>query len=408
MRVGIVGGSIAGCSAGILLLKEGHDVSIFERSSSNLVGRGGGIGTTSEMIDEIRKAGLIDDDFACFDINQMPFIGKSKDAEPFGKQAWSLSMDFKVFHWNELWTNLRRKLPNSVYHQGVMITHACHLPNGTVQITTSDGDNYTFDLVLFADGYNSLGRKLLYPEKELTYRGYILWRGLLDETAIQDNCELKDEILRLSYKDAPGHNVVYFIPSKDGSTQPGKRIFNWAAYIAIEEEKLDEVMTDQDGNLWEGTLPPGKLSPGVEAELKTRLSKEMPSFYAEVINRTPNSYIQVIYTLDLDQYGKKNVGLIGDAGTVVQPFTGSGVFKGYHNVKDLIAKIRDHSNLTDALMAWDIDQVERGKRLLVLGEQMEKAFIWDAIDFSKATAKFMEQWWKESVTFPEDFNYQRK
>ena len=46
MKIGIVGGSIAGCSAAILLSKEGYEVTVFERSNKSLVGRGGGIGTT--------------------------------------------------------------------------------------------------------------------------------------------------------------------------------------------------------------------------------------------------------------------------------------------------------------------------------------------------------------------------
>jgi hypothetical protein len=37
MRVGIVGGSIAGCATGALLHRAGHDVIVFERSESGLV-----------------------------------------------------------------------------------------------------------------------------------------------------------------------------------------------------------------------------------------------------------------------------------------------------------------------------------------------------------------------------------
>jgi 2-polyprenyl-6-methoxyphenol hydroxylase-like FAD-dependent oxidoreductase len=40
MRVGIVGGSIAGCATAALLHRAGHDVTVFERSGSGLVSRG--------------------------------------------------------------------------------------------------------------------------------------------------------------------------------------------------------------------------------------------------------------------------------------------------------------------------------------------------------------------------------
>lgn len=44
LNIGIIGGSIAGCSAAILLGREGHKVDVFERSRGDLVGRGGGMG----------------------------------------------------------------------------------------------------------------------------------------------------------------------------------------------------------------------------------------------------------------------------------------------------------------------------------------------------------------------------
>ena len=43
MRVGIIGGSIAGCATAALLHRAGHDVIVFERSESDLVSRGAGI-----------------------------------------------------------------------------------------------------------------------------------------------------------------------------------------------------------------------------------------------------------------------------------------------------------------------------------------------------------------------------
>ena len=98
--------------------------------------------------------------------------------------------------------------------------------------------------------------------------------------------------------------------------------------------------------------------------------------------------------------------MIGDAGMVVQPFTGSGVFKGYNNVKDLLQALNDHDTVEDALQAWDKAQVRIGNRLLALGEQMEQAFVWDSLDLASADAESTAAWWKAAVTFPEEFSYQ--
>ena len=406
MKIGIVGGSIAGCSAAILLMKEGHDVTVFERSNKDLVGRGGGIGTTPTLMQQIREGGLVNDDFAYFQINKMPFVGKHKTSEPYGRTAWAMPASFHVFQWNELWKNLRANVPNECYRAGVKIVNAKPLDEGKVELTAKREEKFQFDLVLFADGYNSLGRSILFPEKKLKYQGYVLWRGLLPEAEMQGRSPLKDEILRLSYDDLPGHNVVYFIPNENGSVNEGERVFNWAAYLAIPDTELEVLMTDRYGKVRFGTLPPGKLTMENEVRLKELLSKNIPDYYAEIVNKTQDSYIQVIYTLDLDSYRMGRMCLIGDAGIFVPPFTGSGVFKGYNNVKDLVSCLKETRALDDALDQWSNMQLQSGKRLLALGAQMEKAFIWEQLDFATVDEETTKEWWKASVAFPESFNYE--
>lgn len=178
MKIGIAGRSIAGCSAAVLLLKEGHEVTVFERSNKTLVGRGGGIGTTTSLIEQIRDDGLISNEFAYFQINKMPFVGKNESFEPYGKTACEMPVNFRVFQWNELWQNLRNNVPDRSYLAGVKKNKAQTTPNGNIEQTAGLGKTEQFDLVLFADGYNSLGRSLLFPEKKLKCRGYILWRVL--------------------------------------------------------------------------------------------------------------------------------------------------------------------------------------------------------------------------------------
>ena len=60
MRVGIIGGSIAGCATAALLHRAGHDVTVFERSESDLVSRGAGILMTTAAWQDMMAHGLID------------------------------------------------------------------------------------------------------------------------------------------------------------------------------------------------------------------------------------------------------------------------------------------------------------------------------------------------------------
>lgn len=407
MKIGIVGGSIAGCTAAILLRQAGHRVIVFERSTTTLVGRGGGIGTLPALLHQLIAEGMISENFPYFSISKMPFIGKSDKYEPYGRIAWAMPMNLFVFHWQTLWNDLRSKVPDELYHVGSEVIQAGLDGDDKMMLRTSDGKEEKFDLVLFADGYKSFGRKLLFPDAQLKYRGYVLWRGLLPENELTVQGPLKNTLPRLSYSQSPGHMVIYYIPSHHGSVREGERIFNWAAYVPVPIEDMDDLMTDQSGKKWNGTLPPGKIRKEKENELKNFLFQNIPSYYAEVVNKTQNSYIQVIYTLDLPSYYRDRMCLIGDAGMVIQPFTGSGVFKGYHNVSELIIHIREERSLEKALENWSDQQVLNAQHLLELGEQMEKAFIWEQLDFATVDDKTTEQWWNSSIRFPDNFNLQK-
>ena len=77
LRIGIVGGSISGCAAAIEMSRAGHEVTVFERSSKALKGRGAGIGTPVSMLQSLIKRDLLDEEFPYFTSSQMPFIGRA-------------------------------------------------------------------------------------------------------------------------------------------------------------------------------------------------------------------------------------------------------------------------------------------------------------------------------------------
>jgi 2-polyprenyl-6-methoxyphenol hydroxylase-like FAD-dependent oxidoreductase len=74
MRVGIIGGSIAGCATAALLHGVGHEVIVFERSESDLVSRGAGIGTPTAVWQDMMARGLIDETLPAFRISSLRFV----------------------------------------------------------------------------------------------------------------------------------------------------------------------------------------------------------------------------------------------------------------------------------------------------------------------------------------------
>lgn len=408
LKVGIVGGSIAGCSAAILMTSAGHDVTVFERSTGRLRGRGGGIATPMATFRSLIEEDIIDDSFPHTVTNEMPFVGRVSPEDDIGRAAWSLPIDLACFHWGTLWENLRMRVPDQDYLSGQNVTESRMQDAKTVMLELEDGSLHNFDLVLFADGYRSMGRRLQFPEAELSYRGYVLWRGLLPESSMGDSHPLGTTLPRLSYPDLDGHMVIYFIPGFDGSINEGERLYNWAAYIPVADEELPEFMIDRKGARRTGSLPPGSIRPDQEIRLKHLMTDNLPRYYAEIVFKTDRTYAQLIYTVDLPAYAQDRICLIGDAGIVAQPFTGSGIFKGFNNANDLVKSLHEHESVEDALMDWSRAQTEGGKRILALGQQMEHAFIWNSLDFASADAETTATWWESSVTFPENFTYEDK
>lgn len=87
--------------------------------------------------------------------------------------------------------------------------------------------------------------------------------------------------------------------------------------------------------------------------------------------------------------------------------TGSGVFKAMANVTQLAERLGDGGDPDSTLRRWSREQAATGTRLAAVGEQMEKAFVWDAPDFSTLTGEEARAWWREAITFPDEFSYVR-
>jgi 2-polyprenyl-6-methoxyphenol hydroxylase-like FAD-dependent oxidoreductase len=400
LKVGIVGGSIAGCTAAAELVRAGHHVTVFERSTGELTGRGAGIGTPMSVIQSLVERHLIDANMPYFHVERIPHIGRTTTDERLGRTAWEIPVTIELLNWGDLYRNLRRHVPDEVYHRGREVTGAEMGDGEMVVVQLADGSEEVFDLVVFADGYRSLGRRLLFPDAELEYRGYVLWRGVLEEKDLNDSEPFEGRLNRVGY--AEGHGVFYFVPGRDSSVAKGDRWINWAIYVRVPAEELPHFLTDKRGRRRTGSVPPGHMRVEEEARLKRLARDNLPPYFADIVNASQDTFAQPIYIADVPAYHKGRICLAGDAGAFVQPFTGSGVFKGMNNAIDLVTALATHNTVDEALETWSARETQTGKRLVRVGRQLEQALIWSIPDFAQMDEEAMRNWWEEAAKMPED------
>src|SRR6185437_2542641 len=234
MRVGIVGGSIAGCATAALLHRAGHDVIVLERSESDLVSRGAGIVAVTAAWQDMMVHGLFDGTLPACQADYSRLVTR---AHGTGQQRWlgDVRVALTLFNWAHLYQGLRRCVPDDLYRSEAAVERIEATPDGAT-LHLRRGGSLDFDLVVCADGYRSLGRGLIDPGAAPVYRGMVLWRGLLPERDIAVDALDGCPFLRPVYQG--GHGIVYCIPGAGPSTERGKRLLMWGFYLQVPQSAL--------------------------------------------------------------------------------------------------------------------------------------------------------------------------
>jgi 2-polyprenyl-6-methoxyphenol hydroxylase-like FAD-dependent oxidoreductase len=393
MRVGIIGGSIAGCATAALLHRAGHDVIVFERSESDLVSRGAGIVMTAAAWQEMIAHGVIDGTLPACEADYSRLVTRA----PGAGQRWlgDVQLSFKLFNWAFLYQRLRRRVPDDLYRSDAAVERIEATPHGTT-LHFLPGGSLDFDLVVCADGYRSLGRGLTDPGAAPVYRGMVLWRGLLPERDIRVDALDGCDFLRPVYQG--GHGVVYYIPGSGQSTKRGKRLLMWGYYLQVPESTLAAVLVDDQERQQSGSVPFGKVHPEVKAALESRLASLLPPSLFELVQQSGNSSIQAIYSSVPRGYARDRLCLVGDAGTVFPPFTGSGVLRAVASAASLTDALAGPSAVDDALRRWSEAQLQVAAQLIPIAESIERISVFDMPDLTTMPTTATNNWM--SATYP--------
>jgi 2,6-dihydroxypyridine 3-monooxygenase len=385
-RAAVIGGSLGGLTAANLLRDHGWDVVVYEKSGVPLDGRGAGIvvhaSTVRYLLD---RMGLDLDTISCPSTVLRYF-------DPDGSIIHEEPSTYRFTAWNTLYRNLLEGIGDR--H---MLGHAlCGLDIGGDRAHSGDGPDDRVDrpvelrfangvvehaeLVVAADGFDSTVRRRLFGPVDATYSGYVGWRGMVVESDLTSNTfdQLADAI---SYSVIPSsHIVAYPIPTVDGSVRLGERLVNYVWYRNVAAgADLEELMTGTDGNLRMASLHPGAVQARFIAEMK-HAAEQLAPVMTEVVQRTPEPFLQVIQDIETPKMATARVALLGDGAFSARPHAAAGTAKAAEDGWKLIEALETHDTIPEALRHWERGQLELGRQLVArtrdLGERSQFRNTW--------------------------------
>jgi 2,6-dihydroxypyridine 3-monooxygenase len=359
MKISVVGGSIGGLTAGLLLRDAGHDVRIFERSPAELAQRGAGIGLLPETSRYLTECAGVDIDDISIATSHIRYLSRDNSILHEEKHNYRFSS------WNTIYRQLLSCMKPNDYVLNHELTSWSDVDASEVTVTFANGNTETSDLVVFADGVNSLARATLLPGATPRYAGYVAWRGMVHETELSNDTRtlLDDAITYFVYPNS--HILVYPIPGLEGETAPGQRLFNFVWYRNYSTGgQLENLLTDISGVQREVSLPPGAVAPHHIAEMQTHAKTHLPAAIAELIVKTQQPFIQVVFDLTIDQMVFGRTCLLGDAANLGRPHAAAGTAKAADDAWALTDALARNDDLLTALREYEDSQLAVGHQLI--------------------------------------------
>lgn len=361
-RILVVGGSLGGLMAANRLLRDGHEVTVLERSPRSLEGRGAGIVTHDTLRAALRRCGVAVDEGLGVPVASRVVL----DASGAAVERWDYPQI--LTSWGRLYALLRAALPAASHRLGAQAV-AVDAAAGRVQL--AGGETLQADLVVAADGIRSSLRGQLAPQVQPAYAGYVAWRGVCDEALLSQHTRAT-LFPHFGFGLPDGEQMIgYPVAGADDGTAAGQRRWNFVWYRpAAAGAELAALMTDADGRHHPDGIAPQQVSWRCIAAVRQAAREKLAPQFAEILEKTALPFLQPIFDLAAPQLAFDRVALLGDAAFVARPHVGMGVSKAGDDAMALADAIARHGATPAALQAYAAERQPAGAAVVARGRRL--------------------------------------
>lgn len=359
-KIAVVGGSIGGLCAGIALRGIGCDVEIYERAQGPMTSRGAGIVVRHPLLRLLRDGGAPE--------LPMTTCRYRNTLLPDGGDGLRTEAALRFSSWSAIHETLRAAFPEAHYQHGCTLTGFDQTASGVLARFAEQGA-VEADMLICAEGSRSETRRRLLPEVHPLYTGYVAWRGTVEEASAPPQLvRFFDHSFTICAGRSGGHILCYFIPGANAATEAGRRQLNWVWYVSVPRgPELERLLRDKSGMLHESSVSAGMVPADVTAEVHAMAERELHPCFAELVQRTPEPFIQAIIDVAVPRMAIGRVCLLGDAAFVLRPHPAAATAKAAADATALAeALMAEPADLPVALAAWETRQLKLGSALMDL------------------------------------------
>jgi 2-polyprenyl-6-methoxyphenol hydroxylase-like FAD-dependent oxidoreductase len=341
-RAIVIGGSMSGLLAAIMLRRRGWDVDVFERVERELSDRGAGIVAQAELIARMNALGLKTQDLGVA-------MSTRKILDHSGAVTIRLECPQVLTAWQRVYRVLRDAFPAERYHRGQGLK-AFEQSDDRVVAHFGDATSMSADVLIGADGLRSTVRQQCLPDVPPLYAGYVAWRALLPERVIPPAVH-REIFMAMAFCLPPGEQCIgYPVVGPNNELREGERRYNVVWYRpATEKSELPQLLTDREGVSHSISIPPPLIRSEHVTAMRAAAERLLAPQFRAIVRLIEEPILQPIYDLESPRLAFGRVAIIGDAAFVARPHVAAGVSKAAD----------DAAALTEALDAQDVEPALR-------------------------------------------------